>query len=84
MLSVLGDVDTDQGRQKEALAIYDKAKPVLVHYKERPDQGALLNRMGGCHLRLNQWNGALLRASRKLLSTAALYVDLIILVMQAY
>ncbi len=58
MLAVLGDLYNVQGRYKEALVIYDKAKAVLVHYKERRDYGTLLNNMAGCHVRLSQWNEA--------------------------
>ncbi len=56
MLLVLGDLDYDQGQYKEALAIYDKAKAVLVHYKRGCDYGALLSNMAGCLVRLSQWN----------------------------
>jgi tetratricopeptide (TPR) repeat protein len=58
MLLVLGDLYNVQGQYKEALAIYDKAKAVLVHFKERRDYGALLSNMAGCHQRLSQWNEA--------------------------
>ncbi len=33
-LLALGNVDKEQGRHKEALAISGKAKAVLVHYKD--------------------------------------------------
>jgi tetratricopeptide (TPR) repeat protein len=58
MLLVLGGLDQDQGRYKEALAIYDKAKAVLVQYKEGNDYGTLLNDMAICHKGLHQWNEA--------------------------
>jgi tetratricopeptide (TPR) repeat protein len=58
MLEVLGGLDLDQGRYKEALAIYDKAKAVLVQYKEGGEYGTLLNDMAVCHQRLHQWNEA--------------------------
>jgi tetratricopeptide (TPR) repeat protein len=58
MLLVLGDLDQLQGRNKEGLKIFDKAKAVLVHYKERRDYGALLSNMAVCHQRLSQWNEA--------------------------
>jgi tetratricopeptide (TPR) repeat protein len=58
MLAVLGDLDMDQGQYKEALAIYDKAKAVLVHFKERREYCVLLGNMGGCHQQLSQWNEA--------------------------
>jgi tetratricopeptide (TPR) repeat protein len=58
MLVVLGDLYVGQEHYKEALAIYDKAKAVLVHYKERREYGTLLSNMGGCHVRLSQWNEA--------------------------
>jgi hypothetical protein len=35
MLAVLGDLDMDQEQYKEALAIYDKAKAVLVQGRAR-------------------------------------------------
>jgi hypothetical protein len=50
MLLVLGGLDQDQGRYKEALAIYDKAKAVLVQYKEVSEYGVLVNEMP-CTLR---------------------------------
>ncbi len=58
MLVVRGDLYNVQGQYKEALLIYDKAKAVLVHYKERRDYGTLLNNMAGSHARLSQWNEA--------------------------
>jgi tetratricopeptide (TPR) repeat protein len=58
MLLVLGGLDFDQGRHKEALAIYDKAKAVLVQYKEGTEYGTLLNDMASCHQRLHKWNEA--------------------------
>ncbi len=38
------------------LVIYDKAKTVLVQYKEGNEYGVL--RMAICHQRLHQWNEA--------------------------
>jgi tetratricopeptide (TPR) repeat protein len=58
MLSELGSLDMDLGQHKKALEIFNKAKAVLVHCKERRDYGVLLSNMAGCHVRLNQWNGA--------------------------
>jgi hypothetical protein len=60
MLSVLGDLDYDQEHYEEALAIYDKAKAVLVHYKERHDYGVERH---GCHMRLSQSNKAVAQQS---------------------
>jgi tetratricopeptide (TPR) repeat protein len=75
MLSVLGDLDADQGQQKEALAMYDKAKALLVHDKERCEYGGLLNNMGGCHRKLSQWN----KAVACLKEAVATFLDLTIL-----
>jgi hypothetical protein len=58
MLLELGDLYNVQEQCKEALAIYDKAKAVLVHYKEGRDYGALLSNMSFCHKELSQWNVA--------------------------
>jgi tetratricopeptide (TPR) repeat protein len=58
MLQDLGSLDMDQGQYKEALAIYDKAKAVFVHYKERRNYRMLLTYMGACHKNLSQWNEA--------------------------
>jgi tetratricopeptide (TPR) repeat protein len=58
MLMVLGWLDVDQGWYKEALTVYDKAKAVLVQYKEGNEYGVLLNDMAICHKRLHQWNEA--------------------------
>ncbi len=58
MLLVLGSSDHLQGRQEEALAIYNKAKAVLVHSKERPDYGALSSNMADCLEQLSQRNEA--------------------------
>jgi hypothetical protein len=49
MLSELGALDRDQGRCKEALVIYNKAKAVLAQHKEGNQYGALLTDMGICH-----------------------------------
>ncbi len=57
-LLVLGKLDFDQGRYKEALGIYNRAKVVLVQYKEGNEYGALLNDLACCHQRLHQWNEA--------------------------
>jgi tetratricopeptide (TPR) repeat protein len=56
MLVELGGLDLDQGQYKEALVIYDRAKAVLVQYKEV--NGALLQCMASCHQGLHQWNEA--------------------------
>ena len=59
MLVLLGHLDQDEARYKEALIIYDKAKAVLVHYKEKNrDYGVLLSSMAVCHQLLLQWNEA--------------------------
>ncbi len=58
MLLTLGGLDREQGRYKEALAIYDWANAVLVQYKAGNGYGALLNDMAICHQRLHQWNEA--------------------------
>jgi tetratricopeptide (TPR) repeat protein len=58
MLAALGRLDLEQRRYKEALAIYDKAKAVLVQYKEGGDYGTLLSDKAFCHQRLHQWNEA--------------------------
>jgi tetratricopeptide (TPR) repeat protein len=55
MLAVQGDLDRDQGRYKEALAVYDKAKAVLVQYKEGREYGVLVSCMTFCHKGLHQW-----------------------------
>jgi hypothetical protein len=57
MLLMLGSLDQDQGRFKEALVNYVKAKAVLVQYKGR-DYGLVLNNMAFCHKELQQWNKA--------------------------
>jgi tetratricopeptide (TPR) repeat protein len=58
MLSVLGGLNCEQGRYKEALVIYDKAKVVLVQHQEGHEYGTLLNDMAFCHQRLQQWSEA--------------------------
>ena len=58
MLVSLGDVDQKQGQYREALVIYNKAKAVLVQYKEGNDYCALLNSMAICHQELHEWNEA--------------------------
>jgi tetratricopeptide (TPR) repeat protein len=58
MLRALGGLDHDQGRHKEALVIYDKAKAVLAQHKEGNAYGALLNDMAICHRNLQQWSEA--------------------------
>jgi tetratricopeptide (TPR) repeat protein len=58
MLMVLGWLDLEQRRYKEALAIHNKAKAVLVHYKEGNEYGLLLGVMAVCHQCLHQWNEA--------------------------
>jgi tetratricopeptide (TPR) repeat protein len=58
MLLALGELDFEQGRCKEALAIYNKAKAVLVQYKDGSDYGLLLNNMACCLKHLHQWNEA--------------------------
>jgi tetratricopeptide (TPR) repeat protein len=58
MLRELGRLDREQGLYKEALVIFDKAKAVLVQHKEGNEYGALLNSMGGCHEKLQQWSEA--------------------------
>jgi tetratricopeptide (TPR) repeat protein len=70
ILVTLGGLDFEQGRCKEALAIYDKAKAVLVQYNDGASYGVLLNDMAICHKRLHQWNEAS-PATRRLLSTSA-------------
>ncbi len=63
MLLALGGLDQDQGRYKEALAICDRAKAVLVQYKEGNECGCS---MAICLERLHQGNEAV-ACSRKLL-----------------
>jgi tetratricopeptide (TPR) repeat protein len=58
MLLSLGRLDHDQGRYKEALVIYDKAKAVLAQHKEGNEYGSLLTDMGICHKWLQQWSEA--------------------------
>jgi tetratricopeptide (TPR) repeat protein len=58
MLVTLGRLDKEQGQYKEALVIYDRAKAVLVQYKEGNEYGAVLNEMASCHQSLHQWNEA--------------------------
>jgi tetratricopeptide (TPR) repeat protein len=55
MLGVLGGLDREQGRYKEGLVVYDKAKAVLAQHKEGNNYGALLNNVAFCHERLQQW-----------------------------
>jgi tetratricopeptide (TPR) repeat protein len=57
-LLVLGKLDFDQGRYKEALAIYDRAKAVLLQHKEGSEYGVLLSDMAIGHQCLHQWNEA--------------------------
>ena len=57
MLVALGNVDSDQAQCKEALAIFNKARAVLVQFK-RSTFGALLNSVATCHQALHQWNEA--------------------------
>jgi hypothetical protein len=54
MLSVLGSVDSEQGRCKEALVTYHKAKAVLVHCKDGREYGTLANDMAICYEKLRQ------------------------------
>ena len=58
MLAVLGNLDREQGQYKEALVIFNKAKAVLVQYKEGRNYGLVLNSMALCHQKLHQWNEA--------------------------
>jgi tetratricopeptide (TPR) repeat protein len=58
MLLELGRLDHEQGRYKEALVIYDKAKAVLAQHKEGNEYGALPSNMGICHKKLHQWSEA--------------------------
>jgi tetratricopeptide (TPR) repeat protein len=58
MLLQLGGLDRAQGRYKEALVIYDKAKAVLAQHKEGNNYGVLLTDMGICHKELQQWSEA--------------------------
>jgi tetratricopeptide (TPR) repeat protein len=58
MLVVLGGLDHEQGRYKEAFDIYNKAKAVLVQHKEGNDCGVLLSNMTICHEKLHQWSEA--------------------------
>ncbi len=55
MLVTLGILDEDQGRFKEALVIYDKAKAGLVQHKKGT---TLLGTMASCHEKLQQWREA--------------------------
>ncbi len=57
MLRELGGLDLDQGRCKEALVIYNKAKAVLAQHKEGVSYGLLLTDMGIYHREL-QWSEA--------------------------
>ncbi len=58
MLVVLGGLDREQERYKEALVIFDKAKAVLVQHREGSAYGALLTNMAVCHRNLQQWSEA--------------------------
>jgi tetratricopeptide (TPR) repeat protein len=58
MLVELGRLDFEQGRYKEALVIYDKAKAMLAQHKEGNAYGALLTSMGIYHEQLQQWSEA--------------------------
>jgi tetratricopeptide (TPR) repeat protein len=55
MLRELGRLEREEG----PLAIYDKAKAVLVRYKEGKEYGVLINSMAICHQKLHQWNEAI-------------------------
>jgi tetratricopeptide (TPR) repeat protein len=57
-LVALGRMDHEQGRHKEALVVYNKAKVVLVQFKEGHDYWALLSEMAECHEKLHEWNEA--------------------------
>jgi tetratricopeptide (TPR) repeat protein len=59
MLRSLGLLDSEQGRDKEALVIYDKAKAVLAQHKEGNGYGALLADTAFCHKNLQQWSEAI-------------------------
>jgi tetratricopeptide (TPR) repeat protein len=59
MLSDLALLEHLQGRYKEALVIYDKAKAILLHYRDRKSYGALVSWMGESHKALQNWNEAL-------------------------
>jgi hypothetical protein len=69
MLSMLGRLDLEQGQCKEALAIYDKAKVVLVQYKDESDYGAHGRALSGCISGMR-----LLPVTRKLLTTTAMFL----------
>jgi hypothetical protein len=56
-LRALGGLDREQKRYKEVLAIYSKAKAVLVPHKEGNAYRALLNDMAICHVELQQERG---------------------------
>jgi tetratricopeptide (TPR) repeat protein len=58
MLVTLGDLDRDQERYKEALLIYERAKDVLVQYKQGNTYLVLVHEMAYCHKKLHQWNEA--------------------------
>jgi tetratricopeptide (TPR) repeat protein len=58
LLAELGGLDREQERPLEALVIYEKAKAVLLRFKEGNEYGALLNEMAICHKKLHQWNEA--------------------------
>jgi tetratricopeptide (TPR) repeat protein len=58
MLSTLGDLGQEQGRLKEGLIAYDKAKAVLGRYKDGNDYGVLVNNVALCYKQLHRWNEA--------------------------
>ena len=58
MLMGLGRLDCEQGRYREALVIYNKAKALLAQYKEGSCYGVLLTDMATCHEKLHEWNEA--------------------------
>jgi tetratricopeptide (TPR) repeat protein len=58
MLLTSGRLVYQQERYKEALVTYNRAKVVLVQYKQGNAYGTLLSDMAFCHQELHQWNEA--------------------------
>ncbi len=69
MLSTLDTLDFEQGRYKEAQAIYNKAKAVLDHSDEVSDYAMLLSRMANA-IRSCTNGTRLLPATRRLLNSS--------------
>jgi tetratricopeptide (TPR) repeat protein len=71
----LGVMDYDQGKCKEALVYFEKAKGVLAKFKHREDYVTLLSLLSQTYQQLNLWNEALKCRNESVELTFSLYGD---------